>query len=73
MKAKINTTIMFDFSCANENIDEYYFQNSNEEWAEMLKKELEKYIREEIVDRDLTISNIKTEIEYLEDVPKENK
>lgn len=73
MKGKINTTISFDFSCANEDIDEYYFRNSNEEWAEMIKEELEKYIKEEIVDDDLTILNIKTEIEYLEDIPKENK
>lgn len=73
MKAKINTTIEFDFSCDNKDIDERFLRNSSEEYAEMLKVEMESYLREEITDDDLVITSITTEIEYIEDLPKENK
>ena len=73
MKAKINTKIMFDFSCVNEDIDEHYLRNSAEEYVKMLKEEMENYLREEITDEDLTILKVETEIEYLEDIPKESK
>lgn len=73
MRAKINTTIEFDFSCENKDIDERFLRNSSAEYAQMLKEELDSYLREEITDDDLKIVNIKTEIEYIEDLPKESK
>lgn len=73
MRAKINTTIEFDFSCENKDIDERFLRKSSAEYAQMLKEELDSYLREEITDDDLKIVNIKTEIEYIEDLPKESK
>lgn len=73
MKAKINVEIEFDFSCDNKDIDKRFLRNSSEEYAEMMKQEMESYLKEEITDDDLTITRIKTEIEYIEDIPKESK
>ena len=73
MRAKIDALIEFDFSCNNESIDKEYLRNNNAEYAQMLKDELESFIRDEIDDDKLTITNIETEIEYIEDIPKESK
>ena len=73
MRAKIDTLIEFDFSCNNGDVDKEYLRNDSTEYAQMLKDELESFIRDEINDDKLTITNIETEIEYIEDIPKENK
>ena len=75
MKGKLDAFISFDLDCPNNEIDEKWQYDTSEEWAEMLKEELKKFIEENLSDEDdLTITSINTEVSYLEDVPKkENK
>lgn len=73
MKAEISTLIQFHYSCDNKDIDPFFIKKTKEEYVEMLKEELKKYLTKEIEDEELKIINIETDIEYIDDIPKENK